>query len=101
MPVNSEQVLGLMEQPEITCGMIDDLVTDIMQNVRDRDEETAMLELLEKIRKRAEEIRHWGQDWKDEALRQHQIRNTDEYREIMALRKAPGRRVKGTRDALV
>lgn len=82
----SEEVHGIREQPAPTCPMLDSVIRDLQKAMQDlhrweRDKEDAealanrceyaewhigsIEEKLEKIRGHVEEIRAWGQEWKD------------------------------------
>lgn len=71
----SEDICGLVQQPQEMCPVIDDIISDIDYAVGELSEieeaEAAADSLswseqkLERLRKEIEALRRWGQDWKD------------------------------------
>jgi DNA repair exonuclease SbcCD ATPase subunit len=82
----SEERLGIREQPDPTCPMLDSVIRELQRATKEldrwqRDKEDAealatrceyaewrlggIEEELEKIRSHVSEIRAWGQEWKD------------------------------------
>jgi len=85
--MTNEEYFEVSEQPEPTCPMIDSLIkraNEIMKTIAgyDRMNEDELLsavddvdtsiryfeDQLNEIRSHVEDIRSWGQDWKDVAL---------------------------------
>jgi len=59
-------------------------IADVLSGMQDNT--AACLEQFEQIRTRAEEIRQWGNDWKDEAIRRLQVVDPETYDLIQASR---------------
>lgn len=83
----SEDVLGLVRQPDETCPIMDDIKSDIQRlGGSDWPAIHEVWAKVERLRKEVESLRSWGQDWKDQALMLHQNYGTDEWRQIQEAR---------------
>lgn len=82
--LTSEQVLGLIEPPDHNCPYLDRKKQKIEKHLarKDLDFETRALlkemkHAIEDLRIRFEDLRNWGQDWKDHAKHLIEVNGLD------------------------
>ena len=93
----SESVLGLVGQPQCTCPTIDRAINKINALSCSDFVKNNITKELEVIRKNCEALRSWGQDWKDDHLRNLEV-YAPEQSERIAIAKAQYQwdKIKGT-----
>ena len=61
---NSEKIYGVVQQPSPTCPLIDDVINSLCNSDYDK-----LACKLENIRQHVKDIRSWGEQWKQLAIK--------------------------------
>ena len=82
--LTSEQILGLIEPPDHNCPYLDKKKVKIEKHLARKNlnpETRALLKemkhAIEDLRIRFEDLRNWGQDWKDHAKHLAEVNGLD------------------------
>lgn len=82
----SETLVGVSEQPAALCPLID----AVLQLAKSGEPVQLIEDQLEVLRSEVIDLREWGQDWKEEALRRIQIADPQLYDQIIHARTRRG-----------
>lgn len=86
MRKTSEEILGFVKQPQVSCPTIDKIIAKLDYIGISNFAKENLIKDLEFIRKNCADIREWGQDWKTDHLRNLEVYDGDLFHKIQMQR---------------